>query len=195
MKKEDFHIVALGASAGGAEAIIEFFSNLPEDPDMAFIIIRHLKRDHKTEFESILRKYTTLNIVTVTDPVKVEANTIFIMPETHKLSIKDRTLFTIERPEKEIINNAINDFFVSLAEDVEDKAIGNVLSGFMADGDNGAKKIEEKGGMVMVQDPKSALVDGMPLQTILIDHPDFVLPPMHMPKALFNYVHRKKQYF
>lgn len=194
MKEKDLYIVAIGASAGGAEPITEFFSYMPEDPGMAFVILRHLKRDYRTEFDAILRRYTSMRTVTVRNPEKVEANTIYLMPESHKLIIRNGMLHPVERPESEIINNSINDFFISLAEAAGDKAIAIVLSGYMSDGARGAKAIEDKGGLVMVQDPKSALVDAMPLQTILNDHPDYVLPPYQMPKALMNYVHKQRQY-
>ncbi|MEM7699284.1 MAG: chemotaxis protein CheB, partial [Verrucomicrobiota bacterium] len=42
------HLVAIGASAGGLEAIQSFFAEIPNDTGMAFVVVQHLSPDFKS---------------------------------------------------------------------------------------------------------------------------------------------------
>lgn len=87
----------------------------------------------------------------------------------------------------------IDIFFRSLAEDMERRAIGIVLSGTGSDGTLGSRAIKEAGGMLMVQDPNSAQFDGMPNSAIHTGLADYVLPPEKMPGTLLKYVKESRQ--
>ena len=115
------------------------------------------------------------------------------MPENTLATLKDGHLLLRERPAEETINFAIDDFFISLAEDAKEKAVGIILSGMGSDGENGANVIEGYGGIVMVQDPKSAKYDSMPSHVVQEDHPDYVLPAKEMGKHLFEYMNSKEK--
>ena len=186
MKDERFLIVGIGASAGGMEPIIELFTQLPDHPDAAFIIIRHLHPDFKSEFSSLLQKYTHMPVLSIEGDEIVEAGKVYVLPEGKKVFIKDGKLITTDRPSEEKINTSINDFFFSLADDMRDRAVAVVLSGHMFDGAKGSKYVKEKGGLVIVQDPATAKVSGMPKEAVMIDHPDYVVPVENMPDILLK---------
>lgn len=179
--EEKIPIVAIGASAGGLTTIFSFFKNVPEDIGVAFIIIRHLKRDYKSVQAELLQDHTKLKVNEIIQGQKIERNHVYMLPEGKKLEIHDQTLYLHDRPDNEIINTAIDDFFFSLAQDAGDKAIGIILSGLGSDGTKGAHFIEEFGGTIMVQDPNQAQFDGMPKSVIYFDHPDYVLKIQEMP--------------
>ena len=153
-KDDKLSVVAIGASAGGLEALFHFFSHVPTDLGVAFIIIRHLKRDFKSSQDELLKKYTDLPIENIKGGEKVTKNKIFVLPENKKLEVKDKVLYVSERKAQEIINTQINDFFYSLADDFKERAIGIIMSGTGTDGTKGAYAIEENGGIIMVQDPQ-----------------------------------------
>ena len=193
MKKENFYVVGIGASAGGIEALLDFFKNVSHNPGVAFVAIRHLKRDFKSIFGQLLKKHTSLPVITVNGGEKLEPNKIFLLRENTKVYLKRRTLFVTERPEDEIVNYAINEFFVSLAAEVKDKAIGIILSGAGSDGLHGVKAIEAENGLVLVQDPSTAEFDSMPKTTIYFDHPDYILTTREMARFIEEYTQDPKK--
>lgn len=188
MEEENFYKVAIGASAGGNEALMQFFKNVSPNPNVAFIIIRHISRTYKSYFSDMLAKISNLKIITVKGGERLEKNTIYLMPGDSKMILSNGQLQLIERQESEKINHAIDDFFISLSEEEGPNAIGIILSGLLDDGLKGAKAIEDKGGMIMVQDPKTADKDSMPLNVIHKDHPDYILAPEKMPSVLMGYI-------
>ena len=117
MLKKDLFVVGIGASSGGLEAIFTLFSNMPDNtPGVAFIIVRHLTRDFKTNSKFLLSKYTDIPIKMIESGMEIEVNCIYIMPENTKLTLKDRKLYLTKRPYSELVNSAIDDFFISFAE-------------------------------------------------------------------------------
>src|SRR5690606_10244279 len=78
-----------------------------------------------------------------------------------------------------------------LAEDQRDKSIGIVMSGNGSDGTKGIEAIKKVGGMVIVQDPKSAEFKSMPENAIASGNYDFILAPKKIPKQIANYVYQR----
>ena len=59
-KKETLYIVGIGASAGGLEALGQLFSNMPNEPGMAFVIVPHLDPSHVSLMPELLQKHTKM---------------------------------------------------------------------------------------------------------------------------------------
>jgi two-component system, chemotaxis family, protein-glutamate methylesterase/glutaminase len=191
MAANDFFIAGIGASAGGMEALFELFSNADPLLPVAWVVVRHLKRDIPTRFAQLVRKHTAMDAMIIRGGERPEPGNIYIMPENRKLIIRDAALYLRSRPSGEIINNAIDTFFLELASDARDKAIGIILSGTGKDGIKGEKAIEDNGGLVLVQDPSSALYSQLPANAINLDHPDHILPPAAMPAVIAEHVRRR----
>ena len=172
---KDLHVIAIGASAGGLEALYNFFKFVPPDTGYVYIIIRHLKRDHKSIQVKLLAKHTSMNVKSIENGEKIEKNTVYLLPENKKLQIKNKVLYLTDRLASEIINTAIDDFLFSMANVMHKNAIGVILSGLGSDGTKGYQAIEEKGGIMIVQNPSEAMFDGMPKNAIYFDHPNYVL--------------------
>jgi two-component system CheB/CheR fusion protein len=184
MENDDCFVIGVGGSAGGAEAMFELFAKLPTDLNAAYVIVRHLKREFPTQMSSLLQRYTSMETIDIKGGEIVEAGKIYIMPANRKLIIRKRSLYLKSRPRAEIINDAINTFFISLGEEVKEKAVGIVLSGTGQDGIKGVKVIEDNGGIVIVQDPSDARFHQLPQNTIHLDHPDHVVPVAAMPDII-----------
>lgn len=180
MSNNDFPIVGVGASAGGQQALRDFFSSIPPDIDAAFVVVTHLLRQHKSELASILSRFSKIPVQPVTDNLRLSPGNIYVMPEDVFVQVRHGRLRLSQRPDSNVINNSINIFFESLAKDAGPRAIGVVLSGMGSDGSEGALKIFKEGGDVLVQDPESTKFTSMPMATILKDHPDFILPPREL---------------
>ncbi len=70
----NFPIVGIGASAGGLDALEQFFRNVPNDSNMAFVVIQHLDPTHVAMLPDILQRFTTLKVVEVIDSTVVAPN-------------------------------------------------------------------------------------------------------------------------
>jgi two-component system CheB/CheR fusion protein len=181
--------VAIGASAGGLEAIEAFFSGMVPDSGLAFIVIQHLSPDYKSLMVEILSKKTAMHVLRAEDGMRVEANTVYLIPPKKNLTIFHGELFLSDQAQiKGLINLPIDVFLRSLAEDQEEKAVAVILSGSGSDGMRGVRTIKEYGGMVMVQKEDTARFDSMPRAALSTGLADFVLPPDEMPERLLAYV-------
>jgi two-component system chemotaxis response regulator CheB len=186
--KKKFFVAAIGFSAGGLQDLYDFFSYLPKLPDAAFIVIQHLNRNHASIADVLLSQYTDLPVTWAVDHQRIEPNHIYLLPPNKYMTMENGYLKTRDRDPLDRSNRAVDIFFSSMAEEVNDRAIGIVLSGAGSDGASGAVRIHEKGGMVMAQDPNTALFDGMPLSTIIKDSPDAILSPRKLAYALAEYL-------
>jgi two-component system, chemotaxis family, CheB/CheR fusion protein len=180
--------VAVGASAGGLEAIEAFFTGMAPDSGMAFIVIQHLSPDYKSLMVEILSKKTTMKVHRAEDGMPVLPNNVYLIPPKKNLSIfHGKLLLSDQEHVKGTINLPIDIFLRSLAEDQGDKAVAVILSGSGSDGMRGVRAIKEFGGMAMVQRENTAKFDSMPRASISTGLVDFILPPEEMPERLLSY--------
>ena len=189
---ENHFIVAIGASAGGLEAIHEFFDHMPSDGNFSFVIIQHLSSDHKSLLVELVSKHTRMNVLEAAHGAQVEKGCVYVIPNDKVLKIKDGKLQLIEKQIPRSPNTAIDIFLKSLAEDQGGRAIAVILSGTGTDGTRGIEAIQNAGGIVLVQDPESAKFNGMPNSAIAAGYADYVSGPDKMPEAIMAYVQEKK---
>lgn len=180
----NFPIVGVGASAGGLEAFELFFSNIPEECDMAFVVIQHLDPKYKGILPELIQRSTTMKVVQVTDHLKVEKNHIYVIPPNKCMTIANRYLFLLEPVEFHGLRLPIDHFFRSLAQDQQEKSVGVILSGMGSDGSLGLKAIKEVNGIIVVQDPATAKFDGMPKSAVDAVAVDILAAPDVIPQRL-----------
>ena len=164
-----FPIVAIGASAGGLQAVIELFEHLPPDTGMGYVYIQHLDPNIESKLTEILSKSTKMKVVEARHLAPVEPNHVYVIPANKDISILDGVLTLNTRKGKGFEHMPVDSFFSALAEKHNEGAIGIVLSGSGSDGTLGLKSIKNSGGITFAQDetaqfqsmPKSAIADGM----------------------------------
>ena len=185
-----FPIVGIGASAGGLGAFEAFFSAMPSDndPGMAFVLVQHLAPDHKSLLSDFVQRYTKMRVFEVEDGMTVEPNCVYIIPPNRDMAFLNGTLQLLEPSAPRGARLAIDFFFRSLAQDLNERAIGIILSGTGSDGTLGVRAIKGEGGMIMAQNPESTEYDGMPRSAIATGLVDYILPPAEMPAQLIAYV-------
>jgi len=181
-------VVGIGASAGGLEALQDFFKFMPLNTGLAFVVIQHLSPDYKSLMDELLARQTKIPIQIATSGMEVEPDNIYLIPPRKNISIFHNQLLLEDHTHKKVLNLPVDIFFRSLAMDKGKNAIGIVLSGTGSDGTLGTRAIKEVGGMIMVQDEASAKFDGMPKSSLATGLVDYVLIPSKMPEALVNYV-------
>jgi two-component system CheB/CheR fusion protein len=183
-QREDFLVVGLGASAGGLEALSRLFDALPPDTGMAFILIQHLDPTHTSMMVGLLAGHTAMKVVEAADGMPVERNRVYIIPPGVYLSIRAGALRLTSPRERHGARMPIDFFLRSLAEDCGPRAVCAILSGTGTDGSVGLTAIRDRGGLVIVQEPKDAAHGGMPRSAIMTGAAGLVLPVAEIPAAL-----------
>jgi two-component system CheB/CheR fusion protein len=182
------HVVAIGVSAGGLEALESFFNAADDDIGCAYIVIQHLSPDFKSMMDQLLAKYTNMEIVQAEDGQKVTRNKVFLVPAGKLLRISNGLVVLAELPKENRISLPINAIFTHLSKDTEMGLIGIILSGTGSDGCRGIVAMKEMGALVIAQDPTEAQFNGMPQNAIGTGAVDFVLQTNEMPEYIKNYV-------
>ncbi|WP_247233422.1 chemotaxis protein CheB [Telluribacter sp. SYSU D00476] len=179
-----FPVAAIGASAGGLEAISELLEHLPPDTGIAFVIIQHLSPTHESVLPELLANKTTMPVHKVTNRMRVEPNHVYVIPPNTFMSIMDGHLTLSEREKTSQGGyHSIDFFFSALAPVYQNKAIGIVLSGTASDGTAGLRAIKAEGGITFAQDG-TARFQGMPQSAIDSGHVDYILPPRQIAREL-----------
>ena len=186
-------IVGIGASAGGIDACMTFFSRVPADIGMAFVIVQHLDPHYESSLSAIISGRSALPVHVAEDGAVVTANQVFVIPPNAILTIKDGRLSLSFPAPAAARRTSINTFLSSLAEDQGENAVGIILSGFGTDGALGMAAIKEHGGVTFSQaEFDHHAKQGMPQSAASGGFVDHVLAVEDMPKALLDYRHHRQ---
>ncbi|MDP9172232.1 MAG: PAS domain-containing protein, partial [Acidobacteriota bacterium] len=152
MRAAEFPIVGIGASAGGIDAFHSFFSHMPADCGMAFVMILHLPAARKSLLPEILARWTSMPVIEVKERVEIRENAVYVPPPHAIVTLTDGHL-NVEVPpgHGDRLLRPIDAFFDSLGSVMCDRAVGIVLSGTGSDGALGLKAIKECGGLTLAQ--------------------------------------------
>jgi two-component system CheB/CheR fusion protein len=192
-KLKYFPVVAIGASAGGIEAMVELLKSLPENTGMAYVYIQHLDPERESMLTEILGRNTSMPVLEAREGLKVKADHLYIIPPNREMTVEEGTLKLSMRPAKPQIHLPINQFFISLAENYKEKSIGILLSGNPPDGTLGLKSIKAAGGITFAQDG-TASFSGMPRNAIAEEAADLVLSPKRMAEELVKLSDQQEKY-
>ncbi len=165
-------IAAIGASAGGLEALQAFFAALPPDTGIPYVVIQHLSPDYKSMLCEILSKNTDMPVTQVENGMELQPNRVYVIAPGQTMKLTSSRRLRLTPQDKTRLNLPIDVFFRSFAEETEGGAIAIILSGTGSDGSSGIKDVKERGGVIFVQDPDSCKFDSMPrnaLHTGLVD--------------------------
>ncbi|AUD02964.1 chemotaxis protein CheB [Spirosoma pollinicola] len=182
-RKPPVPIVAIGASAGGLEAISDLLQHLSPTTGLAYVYIQHLSPTHQSQLSEILGQRTEMSVREAKHRMKVEANHVYIIPPDQDMEVVDGILKLVPRRPEPAIHLPIDQFFVSLAEHQRTASIAIVLSGTAKDGTLGLKAIKGAGGITFAQDD-SAKFQGMPKSAQAEGVVDKVLSPSEIAKEL-----------
>jgi two-component system CheB/CheR fusion protein len=177
-------VVGVGASAGGLEALQRLFASVRRTGRLTFVVVQHLSPDFKSLMDELLAPHTELSVHRAESGMKVEPDSIYLLPPKKEITISGGVLALRDRDPEQGLSLPIDVFFTSLASDAGARAIAVVLSGTGTDGSRGVRAVHEAGGLVVVQSEASAKFDGMPRCAIDTGLADLVLPPEGLGAAL-----------
>ena len=181
-------IVAIGASAGGIEALKEFFDETPADTGLAFVVIQHLDPNQPSHMAGLLAKFTAMKVTPAEDGAAVRANSVYTIPPGKFMFTKEGRLHLTAAINRDGLRMPIDFFFRSLAEDQRENAIAVLFSGSGSDGTLGIREIHGVSGFVIVQDPKTAQFDSMIEHALATGMVDYALPVRQIPATILRFV-------
>lgn len=190
-KKQTFPIVAIGASAGGLEALEQFISRVPPGSAMAYVIVQHLDPTHKGIMSELLQNCTVMKVSQIKDRTRVQPDCVYIIPPNKDLSILHGVLHLMPPTTARGLRMPIDFFFRAMAEDQQEHSIGVILSGMGSDGTLGLRAIKEKVGLAIVQEATSAKFDSMPRSAIEAGLADIVAPAGELPERILAYLQHR----
>ena len=181
-------IVGIGASAGGLAAFKTFFTQMPADTGMAFVLVQHLAPQHTSMLVELLQPQTTMPIVEAKDGIAVAENCIYVIPPDATLTIEEKVLRVVKPAPSRQYRRPIDTFFCALAEAQGERAVAIVLSGVGSDGTLGVRTIKEHGGLTLAQaDVDHEALQGMPMSAAATGLVDHVVAIEAMPSKLIDY--------
>jgi len=185
-KNQHFPIIGLGASAGGLEALKSFFSKVPPDSGMAYIVLVHMSPRQPTMMHELLGNVTRATVQTAKDNTAIQPHNVYVVPSDKEIRINEGKILLIDPVDKKY-HLPIDLFFRSLAADQGSRAAAVILSGTGSDGTLGLKDIKSSEGLVVAQSEDTARYAGMPRSAINTSQVDMILPPGDMPEKLRQY--------
>ncbi|HZS91056.1 MAG TPA: chemotaxis protein CheB [Chloroflexota bacterium] len=155
------HLVVIGASAGGVEALSTLVSTLPRDFSAPIVIAQHLDPQHPSYLGDILARRSTLPVRVVTDSAPLEPGVVYVVPANRHVEIAAHDVQV--RTEGAGRSKPSIDLLLSSAARVYGEGlIAVILTGTGADGTVGARAVKKAGGTVVIQNPQTALFPAMP---------------------------------
>ena len=178
-------IVAIGASAGGLEAYRSFFSRMPADSGMAFVLVQHLAPDCHSMLAELVGRSTSMEVVQASDGDPILPDRVYVIPPDATLTIADGVLQVHTPAPPRQHRWPIDTFFSSLAQDRGECAVAVVLSGSGSDGARGLRMVKEYGGLTIAQAGfDHHAMSGMPASAAATGLVDHVLPVEEIPALL-----------
>lgn len=186
-RRFDGYVVAIGASAGGLDALERFFDELTPNCGAAFVVIQHLSPDHKSMMDNLLARHTKMPVLMAENGMQIIPNQVFLIPPGKNMTVAGTELRLMPK-NPHGLSLPIDLFFSSLSKEFGSRSIGVILSGTGSDGTRGAVAINDAGGFLLAQDPETAKFDGMPRSVIATGLVDDVMPPEMLASRIVGHV-------
>jgi two-component system chemotaxis response regulator CheB len=162
-------VVAIGASAGGVQALKHLFSRLSPDTRASFLVVLHIPPHTHSHLDEVLQACTTMPVRIAKDGETLRPGTVYVAKSDLHLMVTEAGRIKLTRGPKECRTRpAVDVLFRSVATVFGARSLGIVLSGMLDDGTAGLWAIKERNGLTLVQDPAEAENASMPQSAI--DH-------------------------
>jgi len=183
-----YRVLGIGVSTGGPQTLAEIFKALPANFPAPILVVQHMPPLFTKQLADRLNKISPLTVKEAEAGEPVKEGVVYIAPGDYHMEVRRennlRFIYLHQGPPRNNCRPAVDVLFESLAEVYNGSALGLVLTGMGRDGEEGARKIKQKGGAVMAQDAQSSVVFGMPRAVIESGLADEVLNLSEIPKRL-----------
>ncbi|HVE89089.1 MAG TPA: chemotaxis protein CheB, partial [Burkholderiaceae bacterium] len=180
-------MVGIGGSAGAIPSIQTFFQAMPRDSGLAFVVVMHLSPEHESALAEVVQSWTEMRVEQVVNSVKVRRNHVYVIPPGKQIAAANGNLELADLPSDRGRRVAVDLFFRTLGDTHGPRGAAIVFSGADGDGAIGLKRVKERGGLTIAQDPEEAGHPSMPQSAIDTGLVDWVLRAADMPERLVKY--------
>ena len=189
-----FKAVVIGASAGGFDAISTLLMGLKEEFNAPILIVQHLSARSNNYMVTHLNGICKINVVEAEEKQKIHSGNAYVAPPNYHLLVeKDETLSLTVEPKVNYARPSIDVLFETAANVYGNGLIGVILTGANGDGSMGLKRIKELGGLTIIQDPKTAEINSMPMTAIAMTKVDYILELREISSKLVELVGGKNE--
>ena len=187
-----FKALTIGVSTGGVSALKRVLGSLPADFPIPILIVTHMMPASDNGLAVLLNTLCAIRVKEADDQDVLAPGTVYIAPANYHLLVdRDGTLaLSIDAPVN-FARPSIDVLFESAADAFGPGLIAVVMTGAGDDGSKGLVKVQECGGLVIVQDPADAEMDSMPRCAMQLLNADHVVPLVDLPPLLLKLVEEK----
>jgi two-component system, chemotaxis family, protein-glutamate methylesterase/glutaminase len=178
------HLIVIGASAGGIEALRQLVAAMPTNFPAAIAIVLHTSPQSPGILHDILNRSGPLRAVSPRDGARLEESHIYVAPPDFHMLVEPGRIRIAKGPKENRFRPAIDPLFRSAAQVYGPHATGVVLTGHLDDGSAGLWAIKQLGGVAIVQDPDDALFPSMPQSAVDAVNVDYIVPLSEIPPLL-----------
>ena len=187
-----YELVVIGTSWGGLHALRRVLGGLPAKFDVPVVVVQHRHRDSDQLLVSLLQDHTTLNVAEVEDKSELVPGGIYVAPaEYHVLVEVGHLALSTEEPVR-YSRPSIDVTFESAADAYGSRTIGVIMTGANDDGARGLRRIADRGGAAIVQDPATAESAVMPAAALKLVPEAKVTTVEEMGKMIASLVARSR---
>ncbi len=168
--------IVVGASAGGVEALLSIFGELPADFGLPIVAVLHLPDERRSQLADVFARRLRIPVKEARDKELIEAGTLYFAGPGYHLSVEqDRSLSLSQEDRVHHSRPAIDYLFSSAADAYGTGLLAILLTGANQDGARGLAHVKQSGGTTVVQDPTEARIAVMPLAALALHTPDHIL--------------------
>jgi len=188
IKKGIYKVCGIGVSTGGPQTLLKIIPELPPNFPAPILVVQHMPPIFTKQLAERLNSISRLRVKEAEEGELVKDSVVYIAPGDYHMEVrKENALVRIklhQGPPRNFCRPSVDELFESLAEVYDGNTLALVLTGMGSDGKEGAKKIKEKGGVVLAQDAESSIVFGMPKAIIEEGLADEVVNLSKIPERL-----------
>ncbi|WP_419736166.1 chemotaxis protein CheB [Pseudomonas sp. COR18] len=176
-QRQRVEAIAMGASAGGVEALLTVFGELPRGFGLPIIVVLHLPEERQSHLAEVFARRVSMPVREPADKELISPGTLYFAAPGYHLSVEqDRTFSFSCEARVHYSRPSIDYLFESAADAYGSRLLAVLLTGANHDGAGGLAQVKAQGGLTVVQDPREARVATMPEAALALHTPDYILP-------------------
>ncbi|MBK5477293.1 MULTISPECIES: chemotaxis protein CheB [unclassified Pseudomonas] len=177
--------IVIGASAGGVEALLKVFAELPRGFGLPIITVLHLPDERRSQLAEVFARRLAMPVVEARDKEVIQPGTLYFAGPGYHLSVEhDRSLSLSQEERVHHSRPAIDFLFESAADTYGPGLLAILLTGANQDGARGLAHVKQQCGTTVVQEPTEARVAIMPRAALALHTPDHILTLSHIGSLL-----------
>jgi len=166
------HLVVVGSSAGGIEALGTLLGGLQPSFPAPVILAQHLDPNHESHLQTVLQRKTEMPVVLVTETERMQPGSVYVVPANRHVVVNDGTVGVEGAGDLDRPRPSVDLLLKTAARAYGERLVAVILTGAGSDGAAGAVAVKQAGGTIVIQNPRTARYPSMPLALppTVVDH-------------------------